>query len=114
MFTEARTDVATALAAEGFTVTTDPATVNPPCAVVGPITNVRRETSCGYVAEVTVYLVAPAPGGATSLAWLESNLGAFLAAVRPDTETDVVLGTFSHATGELPAYQTTTQSVIGG
>lgn len=113
-YTTARVELATALEAQGFTVTTDPGTVNPPCAVVGPVTRLTRETQCGYRVEIGCYLVAAAPGGALSMSWLEDNLGAFLAAVLPATGTDVTLGTYTHPTGEMPAYSTTAELAIGG
>jgi len=113
-FTAARGELVAQLQAEGFTVTTDPGAVNPPCVVVGPVSPIVRETLCGYRCEITAYLVAAAPGGALSLGWLEESLPAFLAAVLPAADTDVTLGTYTHSTGELPAYSATYSTTIGG
>jgi hypothetical protein len=89
--------------AQALDATTDPATVNPPCAVVGPVADLTRVSGCAWDAQLSVWLVSPAPAGAVSLEWLEQNLPATLAAL--DGITAVEFDTYTHPVGTLPAYR---------
>lgn len=102
---DVRASLAADLSAQGFTVATDPLGIVPQAAVVGPITTVVLAGQCDYDTETLCYLVAPAPGGAAAMTWLEANLAAFLTALRPASE--VTLGTLSTPAGDLPAYTAT-------
>lgn len=93
------------VAAQGFTVVTDPLGIVPQSAVVGPIASITRAGLCDYDTTTVCYLVAPAPGNAPAIAWLEQNLPAFLAALLPSE--DVTLGTLTTPGGDLPAYVAT-------
>lgn len=104
--TQVRGSVAAALqtACPDVQVTTDPATVNPPCLLVGPVTTLEPAGPCAMDAELDVWLIHPAPAGQLAVTWLEANLDAVLDALPWD---DCTFSVYPHPSGDLPAYQVT-------
>jgi len=82
---QAMADVAAELGAiDGLNVVTDPAAINPPCAVVEP-PRLARLTGCGWNAQTRVHLVAPAGvGSADALHVLDEMLSLIVGTLDPD------------------------------
>lgn len=91
-------------ACPGVLVTLDPATVNPPCIMVGPVSDLTPAGPCAMDAELDVWLIHPAPASTVAVAWLESNLDAVLSALQWD---DATFSIYPHPSGDMPAYQVT-------
>lgn len=112
-FTATRDDLADELIAAGLpSVTTDPATANPPCVVVAPWTNISPAGPCAWDADLDVWLIHPAPAGAAAVAWLESQLPAALGVVSPSATDPAEFTTYPHQSGPLPAYRITCRTTI--
>lgn len=109
-FSDWREDQAAVLDMSGYTVTLDPAAVNPPCVVVGPVEAVTQAGSYAWDIEASVWLVHPAPAGVTALDWLEGNLPAFLQKLAPFDSCE--LTAYAHSTGDLPAYRVSIRTTI--
>jgi hypothetical protein len=109
-FSDWRDEQAAALDMSGYTVTIDPATVNPPCVVVGPIEDITAAGNDSWDVSVSVWLIHPAPAGTTALTWLESNLPAFLQKVAPFDTCE--LTTYAHPSGDLPAYRVAIRTTL--
>jgi hypothetical protein len=109
-FSDWRDAQAALLSMSGWTVTIDPATVNPPCAVVGPIESITTAGNTNWDIEASVWLVHPAPGGAVAFDWLEGNLPAFLSQMSPFADCE--LTTYPHPSGDLPAYRVAIRTTI--
>lgn len=82
---QAMHDVAQELAAiDGLNVVTDPAAINPPCAVIEP-PRLERLTGCAWNAMTRVHLVAPAGvGSGDALTVLDEMLALVAGVVDPD------------------------------
>ena len=98
------------LSMSGYNATTDPATVNPPCAVVGPVERATQAGNTNWDIEASVWLVHPAPGGQLAFDWLELNLPTFLTLLSPFESCD--LTTYPHPSGDLPAYRVSIRTTI--
>ena len=105
-----RTAQANLLTMSGFNATTDPSTVNPPCAVVGPVEELAAAGNGNWDVQASVWLVHPSPGGALALAWLESNLPTFLTLLSPFDTCE--LTTYPHPSGDLPAYRVAIRTTL--
>ena len=102
-----RAELAQAIAAATtLPVATDPRGAHAPCVLVGPITDVQRDGPCTWLAEVSVYVLAPAPGDARSVDLLAAHITDVLGAC--GDESSATLGTYDAGQGDLPAYQITT------
>jgi hypothetical protein len=110
IFSDWRDATALAYSTAGYAVTVDPATVNPPCVVVGPVEVVESAGHGAFDIQASVWLVHPAPAGTVALDYLEANLPALLS-LAPEF-TQVELGTYSHPVGELPAYRIKVETTI--
>lgn len=100
-----RADLATALAATGIRVSTDAKHAHAPCILVGPITEVTRGGVCVWDAEMSVWLVAPAPGDQKAVDWLAANITAVLDVC--GGEATASLGSLDVGGGTLPAFEIT-------
>jgi hypothetical protein len=109
-FSDWRDAQAAILNMSGWTVTTDPATVNPPCCVVGPVESITTAGTGNWDVDASVWLVHPAPGGLVAFDWLEANLPAFLEKMSPFDACE--LTTYAHPTGDLPAYRVSIRTTI--
>lgn len=69
----------------GLNVVTDPAAINPPCAIIEP-PRLERLTGCGWNAATRVHLVAPAGvGSSDALTVLDELLDLVAGTVDPDS-----------------------------
>lgn len=94
-------------------VTTDPASVHPPCVLVGAVTVMEAAGACAWQVELPVLLVGKAPASALNVAYLGKNLGALLTALGGIAELgDVELTAVEFGGGELPAYLVTTVHAV--
>ncbi len=109
-FSDWRDAQAAALDMSGYNVTIDPATVNPPCVVVGPVEELTQAGTDSWDIQASVWLVHPAPAGLTAFDWLEGNLPAFLQKLAPFDTCE--LTTYAHPSGELPAYRVAIRTTV--
>lgn len=102
-----RAELAASIAeATTLPVATDPRAAHAPCVLVGPITDVARDGVCSWRAEISVYILAPAPGDSRSVDLLAKHVTDVLGACGHDSSA--TLGTYDAGQGDLPAYQITT------
>lgn len=115
-FGDARADLTEALQRAGVPTFADPATVNPPCALVGPCVRVRVDDTglCLLAAEFVVWLMHPAPAGEQAITWLGDHLGAVVTALMAEgTAVTADLGSYEDTSGALPAYQCSVTLTLG-
>jgi len=110
IFSDWRDAVALRYFTAGYESTVDPATVNPPCVVVGPIEVIETAGGGAFDVQASVWLVHPAPAGTVALEYLEANLPTLLS-YAPEF-SQVELGTYSHPVGDLPAYRIKVETTI--
>jgi hypothetical protein len=107
-----RAGLAARAEAAGFRVARDPATSRPPTVLVGPVTDVVKDTGCLWTVTVPVYLIHPRPAVGRVADAMAAEIGRLLDALG---ETQASLGTYDTGTGgDLPAYEITTTTVTEG
>lgn len=93
-----------ALAAEGINATADPRNAHPPCAFV-KVETITPRTPSLIRAETVITLIAPGPGNADALTWLDDALAAVWRAIPTRPGARLVAWTSPHTGQDLLAYE---------
>lgn len=110
---QVRRDLAEHLGGSALPVVTDTKSAQPPCVLVGPVTQVEVETACAYQVTIPVMLIGRRPAGEANLAVIDAWLPQVLAAAQEVAEvSEALLGTIEVSQGDLPAYLIETVHVV--